>query len=88
MLAFGSMFVGYWGKELILSNIVPPIISDSVKIVPLILSLLGALLAFGVYDYISRKFNIIRIGKLVGEEGLRLRRLDWYYMGYTFLNSA
>lgn len=82
------MFVGYWGKELILSNIVPPIIPDSVKIVPLILSLLGVLLAFGVYDYISRKFNIIRIRGLVREEGLRLRILDGYYMGYTFLNSA
>lgn len=81
-MAFGSIFVGYWGKELILSNIVPPIISDSVKIVPLILSLLGALLAFGFYDYISRKINIIRI------RGLRLRRLDGYYAGYTFLNSA
>ena len=80
--------MGYWGKELILSNVVPPIISDSVKIVPLILSLLGALLAFGVYDSISRKFYIIRIRALVGEGGLRLRRLDWYYMGYTFLNSA
>lgn len=88
VLAFGSIFVGYWGKELILSNIVPPIISDSVKIVPLILSLLGALLAFGVYDSISRKFNIIQIRALVGKGGFRLRGLDWYYMGYTFLNSA
>lgn len=68
--------MGYWGKELILSNIVPPIISDSVKIVPLILSLLGALLAFGVYDYISRKFNIIQIRTLVGKGKLGLRGLD------------
>lgn len=80
--------MGYLGKELILSNIVPPIISDSVKIVPLTLSLLGALLAFGLYDYISRKINIIRIKGIVGEGGLRLRRLDGYYAGYTFLNSA
>lgn len=68
--------MGYWGKELILSNIVPPIISDSVKIVPLILSLLGALLAFGVYDSISRKFNIIKIRTLVGKGKFRLRGLD------------
>lgn len=77
--------MGYWGKELILSNIVPPIISDSVKIVPLTLSLLGALLAFGFYDYISRKINVIRMRGIVGEGGLRL---DGYYAGYTFLNSA
>lgn len=50
LLAFGSIFVGYLGKELILSNTLSPIISNSVKIVPLLLSILGALLAFVVYD--------------------------------------
>ena len=88
LLAFGSMFVGYWGKGLILSNITPPIIPDSIKIVPLTLSILGGLLAFCLYDYINRKFNIIRIRELVGSGRFKVRRLDWYYISYTFLNSA
>ena len=80
LLAFGSIFVGYFGKELLLSNIIPPIILNSVKIVPLLLSLLGGLLAFTVYDYISLKLEFLR--RKAG------RGLDFYYMVYTFFNSA
>ena len=50
LLAFGSIFVGYLGKEVILSNVIPPIISNSVKVIPLILSMLGAFLGFVVYE--------------------------------------
>jgi NADH-ubiquinone oxidoreductase chain 5 len=50
LLAFGSIFVGYLGKEVVLSNVIPPIISNSVKILPLILSMLGAFLGFVVYE--------------------------------------
>ena len=75
--------MGYFGKELLLSNIIPPIIFNSVKIVPLLLSVLGGLLAFTVYDYISLKSEFWR--KKIGFRG---RRLDLYYMVYTFLNSA
>lgn len=58
LLAFGSIFVGYWGKEVILSNVIPPIVSNSIKVVPLIFSLLGAFLAFVVYDRLVRVSNI------------------------------
>ena len=88
ILAFGSIFVGYLGKELMLSNIVFPIIGSFVKIVPLLLSLLGGLLAFMVYDYFSLKYKFIRIRGLVENAGLMGRMLDFYYMVYTFFNSA
>ena len=78
-MAFGSIFVGYLGKELILSNIIPPIISNSVKMIPTLLSLLGALLAFVVYDYISLKLRFLEKGG---------KMLDLYYTVYTFFNSA
>ena len=80
--------MGYFGKELMLSNIVSPIIGNLVKIVPLLLSLLGALSAFMVYDYFSIKYKIVRIRGLVYNAGLMGRVLDFYYMVYTFLNSA
>lgn len=82
------MFIGYFGKELLLSNIVFPIIGPSVKIVPLLLSLFGALLAFVVYDYFSLKYKYINIKGLIESGGLRSRILNFYYMIYTFLNSA
>ena len=51
LLALGSIFVGYWGKEVILSNVIPPIVSNYVKVVPLILSTLGVFLAIIGYDW-------------------------------------
>nr|CAD2223006.1 nad5 [Tethya minuta] len=83
LLAFGSIFVGYLGKEIMLSNVVSPIISNLVKVVPLLLSLLGALLAFIVYN------NII-----ITEYKLNISvKIIWfirnlYHIIYTFFNSA
>ena len=54
LLAFGSIFVGYLGKEVILSNVIPPIISNSVEVVPLILSTLGMFLAIVVYERLPK----------------------------------
>nr|YP_001648544.1 NADH dehydrogenase subunit 5 [Iotrochota birotulata]ABW83879.1 NADH dehydrogenase subunit 5 [Iotrochota birotulata] len=73
LLAIGSIFVGYLGREVILSNIISPIILNSVKVVPLLLSILGALMAFVVYDYMCFKV---------------FKKRSIYYMIYTFLNSA
>jgi len=42
--------VGYLAKEIVLSNVIAPIISNFAKITPLFLSLLGALFAFVIYD--------------------------------------
>ena len=65
--------MGYFGKELILSNIISPIIPNYVKMAPLLLSLFGALLAFVVYDR-----GLVEKG---GSWYL-------YYVVYTFLNSG
>lgn len=45
-LAFGSIFIGYWGKEVTLSNMIHPIVPGYIKTLPLILSLLGGVVAF------------------------------------------
>lgn len=50
LLAFGSIFVGYLAKEITISNILPPIISNSTKIIPLLFSMFGAILAFIIYN--------------------------------------
>jgi len=50
LLAIGSILVGYLAKEIVLSNVIAPIISNFAKITPLFLSLLGALFAFVIYD--------------------------------------
>lgn len=52
LLAFGSIFVGYLAKEVALSNVIPPVVSNYIKRTPLLLSLSGALLAFVVYDFL------------------------------------
>lgn len=76
LLAFGSIFVGYMGKEAIISNVIPPIVSNFVKVVPLNLSILGALLAFLGYNG-----NL----KLVNN---RIDLMKVRHMVYTFFNSA
>ena len=58
LLALGSIFVGYLGKEVVISNVIPPMIPNSVKVVPLVLSLLGAFLAFVIYDRVTREGGI------------------------------
>uniref|UniRef100_A0AAU8HN85 NADH-ubiquinone oxidoreductase chain 5 n=1 Tax=Porifera sp. TaxID=3140030 RepID=A0AAU8HN85_9METZ len=79
LLAIGSIFVGYLAKEIALSNIVSPIISNSVKIIPLLLSLFGALLAFMLYNSI-RNWNSFGLTMSIGSK--------IYHIIYTFFNSA
>ena len=93
LLAFGSIFVGYLGKEVMLSNVIAPIVSNSVKVVPLILSMLGALLGFVVYDRFMGNFKIwylpINYKKIIFQNGKNERPLmKVYHMVYTFFNSA
>ena len=100
LLAFGSIFVGYLGKEMILSNVIPPIIFNSVKVVPLVLSLLGAFLAYMIYDRFLRfpKFWYFLINKKLILQNMKnedvfsnyIGRIlgSIYHMVYTFFNSA
>ena len=83
LLAFGSIFVGYLGKEIVLSNVVSPIISSLVKVGPLLLSLLGATLALIIYNNVivtEYKWNI-------SKEMIKWIRKG-YHVIYTFFNSA
>ena len=78
LLAFGSIFVGYLAKEVALSNVIPPVVSNYIKRTPLLLSLSGALLAFVVYDFlVAYRFN--------DKKGVSLYI---YQSVYTFFNSA
>jgi len=103
LLAFGSIFVGYLGKEVVLSNVIPPIVSNSVKVVPLILSMLGAFLAFMVYEGVVRFpkswYFPINYKKIIFQNGKNEEFFmkdgpsgrivaNIYHMVYTFLNSA
>nr|YP_008592466.1 NADH dehydrogenase subunit 5 [Hymeniacidon sinapium]AGP05004.1 NADH dehydrogenase subunit 5 [Hymeniacidon sinapium] len=103
LLAFGSIFVGYLGKEVVISNVIPPMISNSVKVVPLVLSLLGALLAFVIYDRVTRVTgakggirNFVRVNSIrnvrssFSEEKFE-QKSPWtqlFHVVYTFFNSA
>nr|YP_010426368.1 NADH dehydrogenase subunit 5 [Terpios hoshinota]USL48482.1 NADH dehydrogenase subunit 5 [Terpios hoshinota] len=98
LLALGSIFVGYLGKEVVISNVIPPIISNSVKMVPLILSLLGALLAFVIYDRVTRG-RVVRVNSVINVRSSlytnEIRGDDekskgaWlFHIVYTFFNSA
>jgi len=84
ILAFGSIFVGYLGKEITLSTVILPIIGNSAKIIPLLFSVLGAISAFILY-YNSIAFKIFL------DMPLRINHV-WlilaYQVIYTFLNSA
>nr|YP_001648629.1 NADH dehydrogenase subunit 5 [Agelas schmidtii]ABW83922.1 NADH dehydrogenase subunit 5 [Agelas schmidtii] len=84
VLAFGSVFVGYIGKELALSYVVAPIIPNFTKVLPLLLSLVGAGLAFIVYFTKGRARGV--------KKGLfdRDRGRGQYIRNiiYTFFNSA
>lgn len=93
LLAFGSIFVGYLGKEVILSNVIPPVVSNFVKLVPLIFSMLGALLAIMVYNsYMGALKNAylpINYKKIILQNGKKkMGLMKLYHMVYTFLNSA
>ena len=93
LLAFGSIFVGYLGKEVILSNVIPPVVSNFVKLVPLIFSMLGALLAIMVYNSYMGAFKNaylpINYKKIILQNGKKkMGLMKLYHMVYTFLNSA
>ena len=49
-LGLGSIFVGYFAKEVVLSNTISPVVSNFIKIIPFILSLLGMFLGFFIYS--------------------------------------
>ena len=103
LLALGSIFVGYLGKEVILSNVIPPIVSNYVKVVPLILSTLGVFLAIIVYErcaglpklwyfpinYKKIIYQNVKNKTLLMKEGVWGRSvINMYHMVYTFFNSA
>ena len=50
LLGLGSIFVGYLAKEVVLSNVINPVVSNFIKITPFVLSLLGMFLAFIIYS--------------------------------------
>jgi NADH:ubiquinone oxidoreductase subunit 5 (subunit L)/multisubunit Na+/H+ antiporter MnhA subunit len=52
ILAAGSIGLGYLGKEVILSGGIDPIVPGYVQIMPLLLSLLGAIMAYGFYTWV------------------------------------
>nr|QJS34652.1 NADH dehydrogenase subunit 5 [Stichopathes sp. n. NB-2020] len=76
LLALGSLFVGYLTKEVIWSfqATLPPIIPISIKLMPVVFSLLGAALAIVLYHYSAHAFRVL--GSPIG------------LAGYTFLYSA
>lgn len=59
LLGFGSIFVGYLAKEAVLSNTIVPVVSNFIKIIPFVLSLLGMFLVFivrfnkGLYTFLN-----------------------------------
>nr|QJS34504.1 NADH dehydrogenase subunit 5 [Leiopathes cf. glaberrima NB-2020]QJS34518.1 NADH dehydrogenase subunit 5 [Leiopathes expansa]QJS34532.1 NADH dehydrogenase subunit 5 [Leiopathes montana]WQH63094.1 NADH dehydrogenase subunit 5 [Leiopathes sp.] len=59
LLALGSLFVGYLTKEVIWSfqATLPPIIPISIKLMPVVFSLLGAALAIVLYHYSAYTFS-------------------------------
>lgn len=81
LLAFGSIGVGYWAKEIILSNVVPPIVTNGVKMIPLLFSLSGGLLAFVLYNT-SMAYG----GLFINWNRSVVTQLC--HSGYTFFNSA
>ena len=71
-LSLGSIFIGYLTKEIIVLNTIPPIISNSVKITPLVFSVCGAISAFVFYNTLAYSW---------------IKSL-YFHIIYTFLNSA
>nr|YP_010697718.1 NADH dehydrogenase subunit 5 [Myriopathes ulex]WCF76516.1 NADH dehydrogenase subunit 5 [Myriopathes ulex] len=61
LLALGSLFVGYLTKEVIWSfqATLPPIIPISIKLMPVVFSLLGATLAIVLYHYSAYAFSAL-----------------------------
>lgn len=84
LLAFGSIFVGYLAKEVALSNVLLPVVSNYIKMIPLLLSLFGAMLAFLVY---TRSMNT-RSAEVTYAEDKKGVSLYTCQSAYTFFNSA
>nr|ATI10793.1 NADH dehydrogenase subunit 5 [Plenaster craigi] len=86
LLAFGSIFVGYLAKEITISNIIPPVISNSTKGIPLLFSMFGAISAFIIYSMSSAGFFYFWSSSRAGPNhplyGSPIHGV------YTFLNSA
>nr|QJS34452.1 NADH dehydrogenase subunit 5 [Bathypathes sp. n. 2 NB-2020]QJS34465.1 NADH dehydrogenase subunit 5 [Bathypathes sp. n. 3 NB-2020]QJS34478.1 NADH dehydrogenase subunit 5 [Bathypathes sp. 1 NB-2020]QJS34612.1 NADH dehydrogenase subunit 5 [Stauropathes arctica]WRM53907.1 NADH dehydrogenase subunit 5 [Bathypathes sp. 1 YY-2024] len=61
LLALGSLFMGYLTKEVIWSfqATLPPIIPISIKLMPVVFSLLGAALAIVLYHYSAYPFSAL-----------------------------
>ena len=58
ILALGSIFVGYMGKEFVLSSVMSPIVANGVKMIPLLFSLLGVSLALFLYVVVAPRGTI------------------------------
>nr|ADO51441.1 NADH dehydrogenase subunit 5 [Pseudocorticium jarrei] len=82
LLALGSIFVGYMAREVVVGTILPPIIPSSIKLIPVVLSLLGATLAFLSYNTLSG-FKVF-LPKIRPQTVVNL----FNPAIYTFLNSA
>ena len=80
LLALGSVFAGYLAKDIALSNVIPPVVSNYIKLAPLLLSFSGATLAFLVYDFL-----VAYAARLNNNPGVPLYI---YQSAYTFFNSA
>ena len=92
LLALGSIFAGYLTKEMILSNVIPPIVSNSIKLIPLLFSLFGAIFAFVIYNNLTA-FKVYRLRDKDLKRDLKHRGSNQvlhylYHIVYTFLNSA
>lgn len=72
LLGFGSIFVGYLVKEMMLFNTIYPVISSYIKITPFVLSLLGMLLGFIVFSRTEGVYN----------------KFEGHRVLYSFFNSA
>ena len=72
ILAAGSIFAGYCGKEIVLNTTMPPIVPTYIKFIPLLFSLGGGSLAFCLMT--------------LGQSGVYSQQV--YQRVYTFFNSA
>lgn len=82
LLALGSIFVGYITREIVVGTVLPPVIPSSIKLVPVVLSLLGATLAFLSYNTLNG-FKVF-LPKIKPQTVVNL----FNPAIYTFLNSA
>ena len=53
LLGLGSILVGYLVKEAIIPHVITPVVSNFIKIIPFVLSLLGMFMAFFMCSFSS-----------------------------------